>query len=172
MGGYEVTGRKENWVVQYTQINNDMRKIVIFAFFILLFTACEQSVVDKANVVISNSSTYKTIGTVDKVDSVFGYKDAYRIINIGREESWRIDSTLEANKNKISISQRDILLQRAKNAYNLKTMAIKINIKHELSGLKKDFVGFSATKVDQKCTYTLFFDKDLRKVLGVDVIRE
>lgn len=149
-----------------------MRKIVIFAFFIILFTACERSVVDKANVVISNSSTYKTIGTVDKIDSVFGYKDAYRIINLGREESWRIDSTLEANKNKISISQRDLLLQRAKNAYNLKTMAININVMHELSGLKKDFVGFRATKVDKKCTYILFFDKDLSKILGVDIIRK
>lgn len=157
---------------QKKQINNDMRKIVIFAFFIILFTACERSVVDKANVVISNSSTYKTIGTVDKIDSVFGYKDAYRIINLGREESWRIDSTLEANKNKISISQRDLLLQRAKNAYNLKTMAININVMHELSGLKKDFVGFRATKVDKKCTYILFFDKDLSKILGVDIIRK
>lgn len=45
---------------------------------------------------------------------------------------------------------------------------IKINIKYELSGLKKDFVGFSATKVDQKHLYS----KDLSKVLGVDVIRE
>lgn len=149
-----------------------MRKIVIFTFFIILFTACEQTVVDKANVAISNSSTYKTIGTVDKIDSVFGYKDAYRMTNIGREESWRIDSTLEANNNKISITQRDGLLQRAKNAYDLKIMAIKINTKHELSGLKKDFVGFSATKVGKKCTYILFFDKDLSKVLGVDIIRE
>lgn len=145
-----------------------MRKFLIVIISSIILAACGKSNVNKANDIIAHSTTYKSIGDVENLDSVFDYKDVYKLINMGRQETWRIDSILDANNHKISIPMRNMLLQRAVNAYKLKTMAINLHAEHELAGLNKDFVGFIGSKETEKGICDIYFDKDLTKVIGVE----
>ena len=148
-----------------------MKQYIAIAFASILFAACSQSPINKANAIIANSATYKSIGEVERIDSIFGYKDAYGLLNMGRVELWKEDSILSAHHHKISSQLEDMILFRAGNANKLKKAATDLYVVHELAGHRKEFLGFCATKkISSRITYIVCFDKELTKIEGVEVV--
>lgn len=146
-----------------------MKKFLIFLLLIAVTTGCTKTPKEKANELVKNSYRYSFFGNVEKLDSVFGYKDAFSEDCAAYSMQWWIDSTFEASNGVLTKKQREDIKTNSDIIYKLSVEAATITLKNELSQKPKDFVGYSTTKITPKGKVTLYFDKGFYNVYGVKV---
>ena len=77
--------------------------------FILLlgtiFASCNNSYKERANNLIAASDRYRTIGEVDRLDSVMSYKEPFMMRCTALQMQWYADSVMKANKYHITQEQ-------------------------------------------------------------------
>lgn len=144
-----------------------MKKKIILLSLVAIMVGCSKTPKEKANELVKKSYRYSFFGNVDKLDSVFGYKEAFSNSCAAYSLNWWIDSTLEASNGNLSKDQREDITSESATAYNLSVNAANITLKNELSQKPKEFVGYSTTKNTSRGKVTLYFNKNLHNVYGV-----
>lgn len=146
-------------------------KIIIILLFVSLMLSGCQKPVKKANDLIHESSRFSFIGNVSKVDSIFGYEDSYNTQCSALYAQWGIDSTLQISPKPLSDSLREDLLELSNMVYKLKLLSAKLEMQHGFERKEKTFVGYYADKDINMKTYRLYFDEDMKKILGCEEIK-
>ena len=140
--------------------------------FILLlgtiFASCNNSYKERANNLIAASDRYHTIGTVDRLDSVISYKEPFMMRCSALQMQWYADSVMKANKYHITQEQDKEVRSNADMIYKLRIEAARKELELGLSGIKETFVGYSATMKTSNGKTIIYFDDELKRILGVE----
>lgn len=158
-----------------------MKKFLLLLCLVALITGCSSSPINRANDLL-NERTNLSFGKIEKLDSVLDYPDSFdytiKSINVSEEA----DTLL---KNKISMltelqnsGNTDILQRSAERAreevINLIKVAEQYSNKAALNTLKnkaknssKKFLGWKYVSKNDSCTYVVYFNNDVTKILGI-----
>lgn len=140
--------------------------------FILLlgtiFASCNNSYKDRANNLIAASDRYHTIGAVDRLDSVISYKEPFMMRCSALQMLWYADSVMKANKYHVTKEQDKEFRSNADMINKLRIEAAQKELELELSGIKETFVGYSATKKTSNGKAIIYFDDEIKRILGVE----
>lgn len=127
------------------------------------------SPVDKANKLLAQ----RNMMSVQRLDSVFDYKDAHSCIMAAHNLQWKADSILDAhqaNHTLLTPEEKKEALGLGQTIYNLRVDAANKTLKHRLANDKKEFLGFSAFMADSVtgAMMNVFFDKDVTKIAAIE----
>ena len=158
-----------------------MKRNLSMLCLVALITGCTSSPINRANDLL-NERTNLSFGKIEKLDSVLDYPDSFdytiKSINVSEEA----DTLL---KNKISMltelqnsGNTDILQQSAERAreevINLIKVAEQYSNKAALNTMKnkaknssKEFLGWKYVSKNDSCTYVVYYNNDVTKILGI-----
>ena len=158
-----------------------MRKLLISISIVILFFGCTKNNVQRANDLLQkHSSEY---GSVTKLDSVFGYQESFD--NLQKAAKFKHDadsilqmkvSSLKEMKRKGMIDAMDrtarmtqkTILNMYNAAYEYDKEAISVDFEKKIKGIPKTFLGYKYISQNDSCTYVIYYDKDITKILFID----
>lgn len=128
-----------------------------------------RSYVEKANDLLKQ----RNLCSVEKLDSVFEYKDVHSCMCAAHNLQWVADSMLlshQRNGTQWSAKEKKDAIDYAYSVYNLKKESAKLTLKHDIAQDKKEFVGYSVLITDSLtgAIIKVYFDRDVTKISAID----
>ena len=143
--------------------------LIMSGVFVVGCSSDNRTPIEKANELLSRRS----LPMAFTLDSVFDYADAYNVKLAGYNLQWHADSVLmyhQQTRTAFELKEKEEALQMAKTAYELKTQAALMTLKHDIAQDRKEFVGFSTTMADSVSgsLMTIHFDKEVTNISAID----
>ena len=139
----------------------------------LMMTGCDnRTPVEKANELVEKSGL--KLPRFNQLDSVIGYQQAYSCRMASNNLHNSIETALwksRTGKQQLGETGRKECLEMADEAQKLEMQAAKIELEEGLRRTPKEFIGYAspmmADSVSNDTIYTVYFDKDVTKILSV-----
>lgn len=139
----------------------------------LMMTGCDnRTPIEKANELVEKSGL--KLAHFNQLDSVMGYQQAHSCRMAANNLHNSIETALwksRTGKQKLGEAGRKECLEMADEAQKLETQAAEIELKEGLRQTPKEFIGFAspmmADSVSNDTIYTIYFDKDVTKILSI-----
>lgn len=158
-----------------------MKKLLISLSLVILFVCCTKDKVQCANDLLQAYSN--NYGSVTELDSVLGYQESFDMLtkaaNIRHDADSIVKmqiSILEDMKHKGMTEEMYKLAEETKAsainmynaAYEYDSRANFINFEKKSKGEHQIFLGYKSVNDNDSCTYTVYFDKDITKIICID----
>lgn len=142
-----------------------MKKLLFFLIVVICFSCSDESPAERANKLLNKQ--YPKLGSIEKLDTVKGYTDAFSLFRSANRLQWRADSIIasrvKSKKGLTQVEKNDLLLD-GKIIYDLKKEEAFVILKHSLNGDKEEVIALSATIKNKDAIYVIYFDKDVSKI--------
>lgn len=143
-------------------------KKYIFVFIQVILISCSIAPLDKANKLVEDSKEFMFFGNVERIDSIYGYEQPYNSLCAASMMEWNSYNKLSNNSSLMSDKLKEELSSNGNTIYSLRIDAANEELKLALSDEKKSFVGFYTTKETKQGIVTLYFDKTLKRIIGIE----
>ena len=139
-----------------------------------MMAGCDKKTpIEKANELVSKSGM--KLSNFEKLDSVMGYQQAFSCRmseNNLQKAFYAILWKQRKEKRMLNADERKECLELADLMYKISLEAAKIELKAALEKKPKEFVGYAspmmADSLSNDTIYTIYFDKDVTKILSVE----
>lgn len=157
-----------------------MRKVLITFALMILFVGCNKNDIEKADGLLQSYSP--KFGSVTKLDSVYDYQSSFeykiKAILLRNDADSLLKqriSTLSKMKeqdmleemNKTAQQTKETITQMIKTAYEYDSQANSISFQKQVENEKPIFLGYKYISNNDSCSYVVYFDKPLSKILCI-----
>ena len=162
-----------------------MKRILATLCLIALITGCSDNDIQKANSLLKSRSL--NLGEVEHLDSIYDYQESFDCTIKANTIKSDVDSILKERISVLSemkqkqmqhemerraIQTKNTLENMIKTAYEYEIQANSIKFRKSLDGERPIFLGYSYKSKNDSCTYVVYFNKEVSRILAIEKIVE